>query len=120
MTTYYEFKRFEELAERLGFVVKPSKYHYNDAIAIYPTAEKWPCYDTGFEFWSGSIEEMTAFMRGIEKALQYAEVLGWNRKKAEENYIKKVEKQRLCHEKKRVANILSGKGDPGEFKPVKV
>jgi hypothetical protein len=105
MTSYYAFKRFEEQAARLGLAIRSSKYS-GEEVALFPTAEHWPCYNTDFQMWSGSIEGMVAFMSGLEKGLEYSAYLGWNRDKAEEKYRKEAAARLDRYEKKKVMTKL--------------
>lgn len=118
MTTYYEFKRFEETAERLGLQIRHSKF-YSESVGLYPT-DKWVIYANDHEMWSGDINNMTAFMIGLEKGVEYATFLGWKRDVAEKKHKAYVEKQKQKHEQKRTLSILKTDKDPGEFKENKI
>jgi len=119
MTSYFQLKQFEDQAERLGLKIKHSKYH-NGEIGLYPTPEHWPCYAPDFEMAGGSVETLSTFMFGLEKGLQYAQYLGWNREKAESKYRIDTEKQKRKHDKNRTIAILKDAKDPGAFKESKI
>jgi len=121
MTTYYEFKRFEETAERLGLRIGHSRHSYagGESVSIFPT-EKWVIYANDFEMWSGSIEGMMSFMNGLERGLHYAEYLGWKREQAEKTFVTTMEKQKQRHEHQRLAKILTDGKDLGVFVDQKI
>lgn len=120
MPSYNEVKRFEACAERLGLKIGPSPYGTGGITqepVLFPTSEKWPAYNPDSQMFGGSIESMTAFMRGLEKAFEYAEYLGWDRKKAEQKYRAAEAKRRDQQEKRRIVAALKSEKDPGKVQP---
>lgn len=120
MPSYYEVKHFEKSAERLGLKIGPSPHAIHarsQEPVLFPTSEKWPAYNPDSHMFGGSIESMIAFMRGLETAFEYAEYLGWDRKKAEQKYRAAEAKRRDQQEKRRIMAALKSEKDPGKVQP---
>lgn len=119
MSSYFEFKRFEEAAARLGLNIGSSKFGGRD-VALYPDEKVWSAYSPDVEIWSGDIDTSLAYILGMERALAYVQHLGFDRAKAEEKHREKIRRLRAEHEKTRTMAILKNSKDPGDFAEPKI
>jgi len=110
MSDYWEVKRLEELADRMGFRIGRSKHQY-DVVALFPKPDNFVCFNADIEVMYGSTDRLLTFLIGLEKGLQYAQLLRWDRKKAEARYLKEEAARQVVWEKKKLWSLLKGKSD---------
>ena len=71
-------KKVEAMANELGFVFAAASYGYNSEssmIVLKPKDDCLPHYSRNAELFSGSVESINNWLRGIKWARQYDEVL---------------------------------------------
>jgi hypothetical protein len=79
MTGYSDIlriKRLEKEAHEMGFRLgNPKNGHYSreygDLIAVFPRDDKLPVYSRDAELFTGTLESLEIWMRGVEWARQY-------------------------------------------------
>ena len=59
----------------LGYKMLPAKYRHDGSIGIYPADDKNPIYSRDAEVFSGTVEDITAWVRGIEHQVGYLTML---------------------------------------------
>jgi hypothetical protein len=82
----------------LGYKIKPSKYGISE-VGVYPLDDKNPLYSRDAEVYTGTIENIACWMRGVEHQDGYLKMLKATSdkkiKQLEEKYIKKLEHQAM-------------------------
>lgn len=100
------FKRLEDDAKDLGFVVKTSKVDYN-SLALCVSDDRLPPYSSNYELFMGTCEQLTSVIHGWKSATMYYSTLGILNekkiKKAEEHYMQ----NRVIHKLKTGEDIPS-------------
>lgn len=120
-STYNQWKRIEEFADKLGFRIGNPK-HGNwgardgvetDMVAIFPKDTELPVYARDAEIFRGTFSQLQVFLTGWERAQSYDMMLRLTddkkRKNAED---KERERQRIAQErleKKKMFAILTNK-----------
>lgn len=71
-----QIRSLEEECDKLGFVLCPSKYHYDkefgDVVAIQPKdQDSLPIYTRDAELFVGTINELARWIDGVKWARQY-------------------------------------------------
>jgi len=83
---------------KLGYKIKPAKYGQG-SIGVYPLEDKNPLYSRDAEVYTGTIEQIACWMRGVEHQDGYLKMLKATSdkriKELEEKYIKKLEHQTM-------------------------
>lgn len=83
---------------KLGYKINPAKYGQG-SIGVYPLEDKNPLYSRDAEVYTGSIEQIACWMRGVEHQDGYLKMLKATSderiKALEEKYIKKRVQQGL-------------------------
>ena len=83
---------------KLGYKINPAKYGQG-SIGVYPLEDKNPLYSRDAEVYTGSIEQIACWMRGVEHQDGYLKMLKATSderiKALEEKYIKKKVQQGL-------------------------
>jgi hypothetical protein len=79
--------------EKLGYKLKPAKYGQG-SIGVYPLEDKNPIYSRDAEVYTGTIEQIACWMRGVEHQDGYLKMLKATNdkriKELEEKYVKKL------------------------------
>jgi len=85
--------------KKLGYCMCQSKYSYAGeySIGVYPLDDKIPIYSRDAELFSGTVEMITAWLRGVEHNYNYLIML----KATSENKIKNLEEKYI---KNRIQN----------------
>lgn len=83
---------------KLGYKLNPAKYGQG-SIGVYPLADKNPLYSRDAEVYTGTIEQIACWMRGVEHQDGYLKMLKATSderiKLLEDKYIKKKVQQGL-------------------------
>lgn len=120
-STFNQWKRIEEFADKLGFRIGNPKHGWgstdsSDMVAIFPKGEELPVYTRDAEIFCGTFSQLQVFLTGWERAQRYDMMLRLTddkkRKRAED---KERERQRLAKErleKKQMFAILANKEVP--------
>ena len=82
-------QRLEKEANELGFVLGNPKngYYQNewgDVVAVFPKEDRLPIYAREAELFVGTLESLEIWMRGIEWARQYDEMIRLSNQKKRE------------------------------------
>lgn len=97
MKLYRVLKELEKKANDLGFRFCFSQYRYDsehDVIALQPLDDRLPVYSRDAEIYTGTHSEVQNFLRGIEWARKYDELIGAMPKNRREQYeAKEVARQ---------------------------
>lgn len=72
--TIKTLRDFEQTCHTLGFEIAKSTY-FRDGIALKPADDNLPHYSRDAELFSGSIEEAIVWLRGIQWARDYDDLL---------------------------------------------
>lgn len=75
---YYQIKKFEAQAARLGFKIVPYKYSdstKSQLISLVPIDEMYPIYTRDAQIFTGTVEELQSFMHGMEWMKKYLTML---------------------------------------------
>ena len=79
--------------EKLGYKIKPAKYGQSGSVGVYPLGDKNPLYSRDAEVYTGSIEQIMCWARGVEHQDGYLKMLkavtNKKVKDLEEKYIKR-------------------------------
>lgn len=79
MRTIRKIQELQDKAHQLGYKFTNSKRYfgseYTDMLALVPRDDQLPHYSRDAELWSGSLEELEHFFRGIEFAKNYYKML---------------------------------------------
>lgn len=77
---------------KLGYKIKPAKYGQG-SVGVYPLDDKKPLYSRDAEVYTGTIEQIACWMRGVEHHDGYLKMLKATSDKhiqgLEEKYVKK-------------------------------
>lgn len=77
---------------KLGYKIKPAKYGLG-SVGVYPLDDKKPLYSRDAEVYTGTIEQIACWMRGVEHHDGYLKMLKATSDKhiqgLEEKYVKK-------------------------------
>jgi hypothetical protein len=82
--------------EQIGFKIKPTKYGYGGRtlVGVFPLGDKNPLYSRDAEVFTGTMEEISIWMRGVGHRNDYLLMLKATTEKRiqdlEEKYKKKV------------------------------
>lgn len=84
-----KIRRLEEECDKLGFMMCHSKYghsrEYGDIVAVKPKdQDSLPIYSRDAEFFTGSINELEVWLKGIQWARDYDGMLFGNMNKKRE------------------------------------
>lgn len=112
-----KIRRLEETVNDLGFMFASSKYdtfnEYGSRLSLKPIDTKLPIYARDAEVFTGTLEELEVWLRGVEWARRYDMMLKLSDEKkrlsAEDKYRKRMEVQRIKDEQKAVWGILADK-----------
>lgn len=120
-TTYCQWKRIEDFADKLGFRIgnpksgawgRDSDNQY-DVVAIFPKDDALPIYNREAELFCGTFAQLNIFLMGWEKAQSYDAFLRMTDDKKRKKYEDKererqrIERERL--EKRKMFAALSDK-----------
>lgn len=72
---YLQLKSTEELANGLGFKFSHSPFGNDNRIVLQPLEDKWPAYARDANIFLGDMDEIVAFLRGIEASRQYYQLI---------------------------------------------
>ena len=88
--------------EKLGYYVKNTKYGYQDGrclAGVYPLKDMNPLYSRDAEIFTGTMEEIACWMRGVNHRNEYLTMLKATTEKRiedlEEKYRKKLKHQAM-------------------------
>jgi hypothetical protein len=87
--------------EQIGFKVKPTKYGYGGRtlVGVFPLDDKNPIYSRDAEVFTGTMEEISVWIRGFNNRNDYLHMLKATTEKRiqdlEEKYRKKVKQQAM-------------------------
>lgn len=104
-STYNQWKRIEDMADKMGFRIGHPKHGWGstdsgDMVAIFPKGEELPIYNRDAEIFSGTFSQLQIFLLGWERAQSYDHILRLSdpkkRKVAED---RERERQRIAAEK---------------------
>lgn len=83
---------------KFGYKIKPAKYGQG-SVGVYPLDDKNPLYSRDAEVYTGTIEQIACWMRGVEHQDCYLKMLKATSdkriKELEEKYVKKLEHQAM-------------------------
>lgn len=89
---------------KLGYYVKATKHSYQDKrclVGVYPLEDKNPLYSRDAELFTGTMEEIVCWMRGINHRNEYLSMLKATTEKRikdlEEKYIKNRLQTAMLH-----------------------
>ena len=107
-------RRLEQAANNLGFMFAASKYdnynEYGERVSLKPINAKLPVYARDAEVFTGTLEELEVWLRGVEWARGYDMLLRLSDEKkritAEDKYSKRLEAERLKAEQKAMWGVL--------------
>jgi len=110
-------RRLEEAANKLGFMFAASKYDdynsYGERVSLKPINAKLPVYARDAEVFTGTLEELEVWLRGVEWARGYDMLLRLSDEKkritAEDKYSKRLEAERLKEEQRAMWGVLKDK-----------
>jgi hypothetical protein len=94
-------ERVVEGLQKLGFKMKPTKYGYGGRtlVGVYPLEDKNPLYSRDAEVFTGTMEEIAVWMRGVNSRNDYLTMLKATSEKRiqdlEEKYRKKIKHQAM-------------------------
>ena len=78
---------------KLGYTIKPAKYGQGGSVGVYPIDDKKPLYSRDAEVYTGTIEQIACWMRGVEHHDGYLKMLKATSDKRiqdlEQKYVKK-------------------------------
>jgi hypothetical protein len=99
--TYREFIRVHEFANKLGFNFGYPKHGYDqEMITLYPLdQENLPIFSRDASLFTGDLEAVDNFLRGVEWARNYDRMLGLSDDK-------KRERKEQDHRNRELANTL--------------
>jgi hypothetical protein len=106
METYQRFKHVEKQANEMGFAFRSDPYgRSRDAIFLTPlNKDSLPVFHETATMFSGSLDQVKAFLEGIEWAQRYDLALGLKTDKRREKAEQRVRNKRLI-------DILKGKNN---------
>ena len=88
--------------QKLGYYTKNTKYGYQDGrclVGVYALEDKNPLYSRDAELFTGTIEEIACWMRGVNHRNEYLSMLKATTEKRiqdlEEKYRKKLKHQAM-------------------------
>ena len=110
-----KIRRLEETAHALGFMFSSTKYddhrEYGSRLSLKPINDKLPVYTRDAEVFTGTLEELEVWLRGVEWARNYDMLLRISDEKkratAEDKCRKRQEEERIKAEKKAIWAVLS-------------
>lgn len=78
----------------LGYKMLPARYYQDGTIGVYPADDKNPLYSRDAEVFCGTVEDITAWVRGLEHQLGYLKMLKATTDKKiktlEDKYVKTI------------------------------
>lgn len=102
MQTYERIRRAEERAAKHGFSFASDRWGRDrDIIYLTPKDESYPFYKPGAEIFGGNLDDVEAFLSGLEFARQYDRVCG----------LKTDERRAVAEQKfrnKKLVNMIKG------------
>ena len=112
-----KIRRLEETVNDLGFMFAASKYdtfnEYGSRLSLKPIDTKLPIYARDAEVFTGTLEELEVWLRGVAWARGYDMMLKLSDEKkrlsAEDKYRERMEAQRIKDEQKAMWGILADK-----------
>lgn len=97
--TVLKIRRLEEKCNKLGFMFCHAKHYYRefgDVIALSPKdIDSLPIYSRDAELFIGTLEELECWVRGVEWARQYDEMLKVSNSKKRESKEQLVRNSKL-------------------------
>ena len=87
--------------EKIGFKIMPSKYGYGGrtSVGVYPLQDKNPLYSRDAEVFTGTMEQISCWMRGVSHRNDYLLMLKATTEKRiqdlEEKYKKKLKHEAM-------------------------
>lgn len=91
---FKQCKRVEALANKLGFEMAAGRDKWNNsAIYLLPLDDKLPHYSRGAEIYQGTVEDIDEWLKGIEWAREYDNMLKLSNDKKRAN-CENVERNR--------------------------
>lgn len=107
--TVLKIRRLEERCMNLGFMLCHAKHYHNefgDVVALKPKdIDSLPIYSRDAELFIGTLEELEYWLRGVEWARQYDEMLRVSNSK-------KRERKEQDERNRKLARILKGEKEP--------
>jgi hypothetical protein len=87
-------KRTEERLSKLGYKMMPARYGSGD-ISVYPLDDKNPIYSRDADVFSGTVEQIACWIRGVEHQDGYLKMLKATSdariRNLEQKYVKELE-----------------------------
>ena len=111
-STIVAIKSVEAQAKKLGFDLAASRFHSmnSDSIDLIPSSDALPIYSRDATIMSGHLHEIRAFLRGIEWAREYDDLIKVSntkkRKQGEDKEMARREAIRIKQEQKKMWNVL--------------
>ena len=97
--TVLKIRRLEERCSKLGFMLCHAKHYHNefgDVVALKPKdIDSLPIYSRDAELFIGTLEELEYWLRGVEWARQYDELLKVSNSKKREDKEQLVRNRKL-------------------------
>jgi len=85
---------------KLGYKIKPAKYGQG-SVGVYPLDDNKPLYSRDAEVYTGTIEQIACWMRGVEHHDGYLKMLKATSDKRiqelEEKYVKKLKQSAMLN-----------------------
>jgi len=74
---YHKYQNTIELAERLGFRIDRAQYtdYGEDELGLWYGEDRYPSYNHDMQLISGDLEQVSAFLHGIEWSAKYYEMI---------------------------------------------
>ena len=107
-----QIKRIEAMANKMGFEFSPGRDRYldgGDSIHLVPLGDALPHYSRGAEIYCGTIEDIELWLKGIEWAREYDEMLKLSTDK------KRVEREQVERNKQLMQMVKTGKKVDGSY-----
>lgn len=103
--TIHLFRRLENECDQLGFILTAPKYQYSDGsrdvVAVGVKGDALPLYARDAELFTGTLEELDIWLRGVGWARKYYSMLGLIDDK-------KIARKEQDFRNQHIANILKG------------
>ena len=108
-----QIKRVEITANKMGFDLTSGRDtwqdHGGELIYLVPLDDKFPHYSRGAEIYCGTIEDIELWLKGIEWAREYDEMLKLSTDK------KRVEREQVERNKQLMQMVKTGKKVDGSY-----
>lgn len=67
--------RLRKLAQDLGFELRPCRWGDGNLVALVPADQAWPLYSRNTDLFTGTLDQVEAWMRGIQSSRNYDQML---------------------------------------------